>query len=157
MANISGVATSIAVGGPGAIFWMWVWAFFGMMVKIVETSLGLYYRRKGPDGNTAVPPWITWNAGSPGDGLEIRKASGHSVCHLLLLMVLQGSGAYTVGETMSATFGLNLMAVVVVYILFIVYLIFRGENTIGRVAEKIVPFMCGVYLLGTVVILILNA
>lgn len=50
MGNISGVATAIAVGGPGSIFWMWVWAFFGMMVKTAETSLGLYYRRKGPDG-----------------------------------------------------------------------------------------------------------
>lgn len=50
MGNISGVATSIAVGGPGSIFWMWVWAFFGMMIKTAETSLGLYYRHKEPDG-----------------------------------------------------------------------------------------------------------
>lgn len=158
MANISGVATSIAVGGPGAIFWMWVWAFFGMMVKIVETSLGLYYRRKGPDGKYSGSAMDYMERGIAGEmGLKFGKPLAILFAISLLLMVLQGSGAYTVGETMSATFGLNLMAVVVVYILFIVYLIFRGENTIGRVAEKIVPFMCGVYLLGTVVILILNA
>lgn len=158
MANISGVATSIAVGGPGAIFWMWVWAFFSMMVKIVETSLGLYYRRKGPDGKYSGSAMDYMERGIAGEmGLKFGKPLAILFAISLLLMVLQGSGAYTVGETMSATFGLNLMAVVVVYILFIVYLIFRGENTIGRVAEKIVPFMCGVYLLGTVVILILNA
>ena len=158
MANISGVATSIAVGGPGAIFWMWVWAFFGMIVKIVETSLGLYYRRKGPDGKYSGSAMDYMERGISGEmGLKFGKPLAILFAISLLLMVLQGSGAYTVGETMSATFGLNLMAVDVVYVLFIVYLIFRCENSIGRVAEKIVPFMCGVYLLGTVVILILNA
>ena len=129
-----------------------------MMVKIVETSLGLYYRRKGPDGKYSGSAMDYMERGIAGEmGLKFGKPLAILFAISLLLMVLQGSGAYTVGETMSATFGLNLMAVVVVYILFIVYLIFRGENTIGRVAEKIVPFMCGVYLLGTVVILILNA
>lgn len=72
------------------------------------------------------------------------------------MMVLQGSGAYTVGETLSASFGLNLMAVVIVYVLFVVYLLIRGENAIGRVAEKLVPIMCGAYLLATIVILLMN-
>ena len=48
--NISGVASAIAVGGPGAIFWLWIWAFFGMMVKLVETSLGCYYRSQDEKG-----------------------------------------------------------------------------------------------------------
>ena len=72
------------------------------------------------------------------------------------MMVLQGSGAYTVGETLSASFGLNLMAVVIVYVLFVVYLLIRGETAIGRVAEKLVPIMCGAYLLATIVILLMN-
>ena len=68
----------------------------------------------------------------------------------------RGSGAYTVGETLNASFGLNLMAVVIVYVLFVVYLLIRGENAIGRVAEKLVPVMCCAYLLATVVILLMN-
>ena len=48
--NLAGVATAIAIGGPGAVFWMIVWAFFGMMVKVVEVTLGCYYRNKGDDG-----------------------------------------------------------------------------------------------------------
>ena len=157
MANISGVATSIAVGGPGALFWMWVWAFFGMMVKMAETSLGLYYRRKGPDGKYSGSAMDYMERGIQGElGLKFGKPLAILFAISLFLMVLQGSGAYTVGETLNASFGWNTMLCVVLYVLFIVYLIIRGENTIGRIAEKIVPIMCGIYLLGTVVILVLN-
>ena len=48
--NISGVATAVATGGPGAILWMWLWAFFGMMVKCVETALSCYYRSRDDEG-----------------------------------------------------------------------------------------------------------
>ncbi len=157
MGNISGVASAIAVGGPGAIFWMWVWAFFGMMVKTAETSLGLYYRRKGPDGKYNGSAMDYMERGIKGEmGLKFGRPLAILFAISLFLMVLQGSGAYTVGETLNASFGLNLMAVVVVYVLFVVYLLIRGENTIGKIAEKIVPVMCCVYLLGTLVILVLN-
>ena len=49
--NIAGVASSIAVGGPGAIFWLWVWAFLGMMVKMVEVTLSCHYRSKNEKGD----------------------------------------------------------------------------------------------------------
>lgn len=157
MGNISGVATSIAVGGPGSIFWMWVWAFFGMMIKTAETSLGLYYRHKEADGKYSGSAMHYMERGIKGEmGWKFGKPLAVLFAISLFLMVLQGSGAYTVGETLNASFGLNLMAVVVVYVLFIVYLLIRGENTIGKVAEKLVPIMCGVYLLATIVILLLN-
>lgn len=83
MGNISGVATSIAVGGPGSIFWMWVWAFFGMMIKTAETSLGLYYRHKEPDGKYSGSAMHYMEWGIKGrDGLEVRPASGNSLCRL---------------------------------------------------------------------------
>ena len=49
--NLAGVATAVATGGPGSVFWMLVWAFFGMMIKVVEVTLGCYYRNKDDDGN----------------------------------------------------------------------------------------------------------
>ena len=157
MGNISGVATAIAVGGPGAIFWMWVWAFFGMMVKTAETSLGLYYRRKGPDGKYSGSAMDYMERGIQGEmGLKFGKPLAVLFAISLFLMVVQGSGAYTVGETINASFNLNIMVVVTAYVLFVVYLLIRGENTIGKMAEKLVPVMCVVYLLGTIVILILN-
>lgn len=158
MGNISGVATAIAVGGPGAIFWMWVWAFFGMMVKTAETSLGLYYRRKGPDGKYSGSAMDYMERGIQGEmGLKFGKPLAILFAISLFLMVVQGSGAYTVGETLNASFGVNIMAVVVIYVLFVIYLLIRGENTIGKMAEKLVPIMCVIYLLGTLVILVLNA
>lgn len=157
MANISGVATSIAVGGPGALFWMWVWAFFGMMVKIAETALGLYYRRKDPDGKYSGSAMDYMERGIQGEmGLKFGKPLAVLFAISLFMMVVQGSGAYTVGETLNASFGLDIMLVVVLYVLFIVYLIVRGENTIGRVAEKIVPIMCCAYLLCTLVLWVMN-
>ena len=48
--NIAGVATALTIGGPGAVFWMWVAAFFGMMTAFAENTLGMLYREKGPDG-----------------------------------------------------------------------------------------------------------
>ena len=157
MGNISGVATSIAVGGPGSIFWMWVWAFFGMMIKTAETSLGLYYRHKEPDGKYSGSAMHYMEWGIKGEmGWKFGRPLAILFAVSLFMMVLQGSGAYTVGETLSASFGLNLMAVVIVYVLFVVYLLIRGENAIGRVAEKLVPIMCGAYLLATIVILLMN-
>lgn len=58
--NIGGVASAIAVGGPGSVFWMWVWAFFGMTVKCVETTLGCYYRSKDDTGRFFVVLLISW-------------------------------------------------------------------------------------------------
>ena len=157
MGNISGVATAIAVGGPGAIFWMWVWAFFGMMVKTAETSLGLYYRRKGADGKYSGSAMDYMERGIQGEmGWKFGKPLAVLFAISLLLMVVQGSGAYTVGETIHASFGLNIMVVVAAYVLFVVYLLIRGENTIGKMAEKLVPVMCVAYLIGTIVILLLN-
>ena len=114
MGNISGVATSTAVGGPGSIFWMWVWAFFGMMIKTAETSLGLYYRHKEPDGKYSGSAMHYMERGIKGEmGWKFGRPLAILFAVSLFMMVLQGSGAYTVGETLSASFGLNLMAVVI--------------------------------------------
>lgn len=157
MGNISGVATSIAIGGPGALFWMWVWAFFGMAVKMAEISLSVYYRRKNEDGQYSGSTMDYMERGIKGE-LNMKfggpLATLMAVC--LLTMCVQGSGTYTIGETMQASFGLNPMLVGIIYTLFVVYLIFRGESAIGKFAEKIVPVMCGIYLLGTVIILGMN-
>ena len=57
--NIAGVATAISLGGPGALFWMWVTAFFGMATKFTECTLALRFRRIGPDGEVAGGPMYT--------------------------------------------------------------------------------------------------
>lgn len=156
-ANISGVATAIATGGPGAIFWMWLWAFVGMMVKIVETSIGLYYRVKDENGeyNGAVMHYM--ERGIAGEmGLKFGIPLAFLFAVSLFVQFIQGSGAYTIAETMEATFGINIMVVGIVYTAFVAYLIFRGRNAIGDFATKLVPPMCMLYLLGTLIIILVN-
>ena len=63
MGNMAGVATALSVGGAGAIFWMWLLAFFGMMSKTVEITLGVYYRERGADGQYRGGPQATIRRG----------------------------------------------------------------------------------------------
>ena len=157
MGNISGVATSVAVGGPGAIFWMLVWAFFGMMLKMAEISLGLYYRRKDSNGKYVGSAMDYMERGIKGEqGKKIGGPLSVLFAIGLFMQFTQGSGSYTVAETLNASFGFNIMAVGIIYTAFVLFLIIRGENAIGRMAEKIVPVMCAIYLLGTVVIILMN-
>ncbi len=157
MGNISGVATSIAVGGPGALFWMILWAFVGMMVKTAEVSLGLYYRRKDNEGKYRGSAMDYMKRGISGEmGYKIGVPLAFLFGIGLFMQFTQGSGTYAVAETLNASFGLPLMLVAVLYTAFVVYLIIRGENTIGRFAEKIVPIMCGIYLVGALLVVIIN-
>ncbi len=157
MGNISGVASAIAVGGPGALFWMWIVAFFGMMVKLVEITLGVYYRRKDANGKMQGTTMGYIERGIKGEmGQKWGGPLAMIFCICLFIMFIQGSGTYTVAETLHASFGWNIMVVAVVYVAFVLYLIIRGENAIGRFAEKAVPIMCGLFLLGTLVILGIN-
>lgn len=142
MGNISGVATSVAVGGPGAIFWMLVWAFFGMMLKMAEISLGLYYRRKDSNGKYVGSAMDYMERGIKGEqGKKIGGPLSVLFAIGLFMQFTQGSGSYTVAETLNASFGFNIMAVGIIYTAFVLFLIIRGENAIGRMAEKIVPVM----------------
>ena len=157
MGNISGVATAIAVGGPGAIFWMWLWAFFGMIVKMAEITLGVYYRHRGADGKVSGTAMDFMERGIKGEkGLRIGGPLAILMAIGLFFQFVQGSGTYTVAETLHASFGWNIMAVGIVYTLFVVYLMIRGENAIGKMAEKLVPIMVGLYLIGTLIIIGMN-
>lgn len=91
MGNISGVATSIAVGGPGSIFWMWVWAFFGMMIKTAETSLGLYYRHKEPDGKYSGSAMHYMERGIKGE-MGWKSVSRWRFCSAVSLFMMVPSG-----------------------------------------------------------------
>lgn len=157
MGNISGVASAIAVGGPGALFWMWVVAFFGMMVKTVEITLGIYYRKTDYDGRYVGTTMNYIERGIKGEqGHRWGGPLAMIFACCLFVMFIQGSGTYTVAETLNASFGWNIMVVGALYTLFVLFLIVRGENTIGKFAEKAVPVMCGIFLLGTVVTIVMN-
>lgn len=154
--NIVGVATAITTGGPGALFWMWVAAFFGMATKYAEGFLAIKYRTKDANGQAAGGPmhYITLGMGQKWKPLAIFFAiSG-------VLVALLGMGTFSqvnsIASSMSSSFGLAPQLVSIVTAISIAFFIFGGIEKISDVSTKIVPFMAILYVLASVTVLALH-
>ena len=153
--NLAGVATAIALGGPGAIFWMWITALFGMALAFAEGSLAIRYREKTSDGVYRGGPmtYIMMGLGKKWTWLAILFCMGT----LFSAMVTGNSiQANAVADGLNELFGIEewLGGLIVAILVFIV--IIGGIKSIGRVAESVVPFMAAVYIVMAVIALILN-
>lgn len=173
--NIAGVASAICIGGPGAVFWMWIAAFFGMMTNFSENVLGIYYRRKNSEGE--------WSGGAMyylRDGL-----GGYKHCKVLGKVL---AGAFSVFAVL-ASFGIGNMGQInkivinidnilpasvdlgcigssdikwthlimgVVLMILGGLIILGGLKRIASFAEKVVPFMACAYILGCLIIFFAN-
>ena len=173
--NIAGVAAAICIGGAGAVFWMWVAAFFGMMTNFSENVLGIYYRRRNKDGE--------WSGGAMyylADGLGSKKGMkipGKILAVLFSIFTLLASfGIGSMGQVnkivanVASAFPVTSLASVEVFegislynlILGAVVMILAGMITLGglkriaNTAEKIVPFMVVLFVLGSIVIIGVN-
>ncbi|MBL6537770.1 sodium:alanine symporter family protein [Streptococcus suis] len=154
--NIVGVATAITTGGPGALFWMWVAAFFGMATKYAEGFLAIKYRTKDANGQAAGGPmhYITLGMGQKWKPLAVFFAiSG-------VLVALLGMGTFSqvnsIASSMSSSFGLAPQLVSIVTAISIAFFIFGGIEKISDVSTKIVPFMAILYVLASVTVLVLH-
>ncbi|HFI0125800.1 TPA: alanine/glycine:cation symporter family protein [Streptococcus suis] len=154
--NIVGVATAITTGGPGALFWMWVAAFFGMATKYAEGFLAIKYRTKDANGQAAGGPmhYITLGMGQKWKPLAIFFAiSG-------VLVALLGMGTFSqvnsIASSMSSSFGLAPQLVSIVTAISIAFFIFGGIEKISEVSTKIVPFMAILYILASLTVLALH-
>lgn len=159
--NIVGVAGAIIVGGPGAVFWMWVMAFFGMMTNYSENVLGIYYRRKNSKGE--------WSGGAMyylQDGLGSKphcRIIGKVLAILFSIFCLLASfgiGNMTqvnsISGNMESVFGVPVYVTGIVVLIIAGLVIIGGIKRIASVTEKIVPFMVIIYMVGTISILIMN-
>lgn len=173
--NIAGVAAAICVGGAGAVFWMWVAAFFGMMTNYSENVLGIYYRRKNVNNE--------WSGGAMyylTDGLGKKKGCnwiGKILAVLFCIFTMLASfGIGSMGQVnkivanVAAAFdvralssieafgGVSLYNVLIgVLIMLLTALItLGGLKRIANVAEKVVPFMVVLFVLGSLVIIGIN-
>ncbi|HFU3729515.1 TPA: alanine/glycine:cation symporter family protein [Streptococcus suis] len=154
--NIVGVATAITTGGPGALFWMWVAAFFGMATKYAEGFLAIKYRTKDANGQAAGGPmhYITLGMGQKWKPLAVFFAiSG-------VLVALLGMGTFSqvnsIASSMSASFGLAPQLVSIVTAISIAFFIFGGIEKISDISTKIVPFMAILYILASLTVLALH-
>ncbi|VSX64521.1 Na+/alanine symporter [Streptococcus pneumoniae] len=129
--NIIGVATAIKVGGPGALFWMWMAAFFGMATKYAEGLLAIKYRTKDDHGAVAG-----------------------------VLVALLGIGTFTqvnsITESIQNTTTISPAITALVLSVFVAIAVFGGLKSISKVSTTVVPFMALIYILGTLTVIFFN-
>ncbi len=173
--NIAGVAAAICIGGAGAVFWMWVAAFFGMMTNYAENVLGIFYRRKNENGE--------WSGGAMyylADGLGGKKGMktvGKILAILFCIFAMLASfGIGSMGQVnkivtnVAQAFDVSSLSSVEVFsgvslyniilgaiiMLLTALITLGGLKRIANVAEKVVPFMVVLFVLGSLVIIGVN-
>lgn len=159
--NIVGVASALIAGGPGAIFWMWIVAFFGMMTNYSENVLGIYYRRKNEKQE--------WCGGAMyylKDGLGSYKGCKQIGAILAVLFSIfcllasfgigNMSQVNSISANMEAAFSIPPYVTGVVLLILAAFVIIGGLKRIASVTEKLVPFMAIAYIVGALVIFFMN-
>jgi AGCS family alanine or glycine:cation symporter len=151
--NIAGVATAVVLGGPGALFWMWASAFFGMATKYAEGLLAVKYRIKEADGSMSGGPMYYISIGLKMKWLGMAFAVFGMIAAL-------GTGASvqsnSLAQSMHSSFGVSGWLTGTVLTAITALVILGGIKSIGRVTAVIVPFMAAVYLLGGLAVIISN-
>ncbi len=154
--NIAGVAIAIHYGGPGALFWMWVTAFFGMAVKYTECTLAVKYRIQNADGSVSGGPmyYIERGLGENWKWLAVFFAAMAVICSFLTGNAVQ---ANTVADTLASTFLVPGWITGLVTASIVGFVIIGGIKRIGKVTASLMPLMAIIYVLGALIILLLNA
>lgn len=152
--NIVGVATAIVSGGPGAVFWMWVSAFFGMMTKYSEVVLAVYYRQKDSRGVHYGGPMYYIEKGLGLKWLAVVFAALGAFASFGIGNMLQ---ANSISTSLEASFDINPLYTGIVISIVVGLVIMGGITRITKVTEKLVPFMAIFYIIGGLFVLVLNA
>jgi AGCS family alanine or glycine:cation symporter len=160
--NIAGVAAAILSGGPGAIFWMWIVAFFGMMTNFSENVLGIYYRRRNEknEWSGGAMYYLKYGLGSKKGCQFIGTALAlmFSVfCILASFGIGNMSQINSIAVNMNSAFGVPYLATGIVLMFLAGLVIVGGLKRIASVTERLVPFMAVIYLIGATVIVVINA
>lgn len=151
--NLAGVASAIFVGGPGAVFWMWVMALLGSATAFVEATLAQLYKRRGRDSFYGGPAYYMQH------GLHSRWMG---VIFAVLITITFGVAnqfvqSTTIAEALSGTLGVSKPVIGLVLAFSVLLTIWGGISRISRFSSFIVPIMAVGYLLLTVVVLGINA
>lgn len=155
--NLVGVATAILSGGPGAVFWMWVMALLGMMTSYVENVLGIYYRRKDPAGGWRGGPmyYLRDGLGSrPGCKLpgQVLAALFAAFCALASFGIGNLSQLNSIAGNLKAAFGVPEAVTGAVLAAVSAVILLGGLKRVAAVAEKLVPAMALLYIVGALTV-----
>jgi AGCS family alanine or glycine:cation symporter len=151
--NIGGVALAIFLGGPAALFWMWMTAFFGMTTKFVEVTLSHKYRSVDSEGHIVGGPMYV---------MEKRLNMKWLAVFFAVATVVSSFGtgslpqSNNIAQGVAATFGIPQWATGGVLAILLGLVIVGGIKRIVKVAEKIVPFMALIYVIGALSVILVN-
>ena len=153
--NITGCATALVSGGPGALFWVWVSAFFGMATIYAEAVLAQRYRTT-VNGKVTGGPAFYIRAAFKGTFGKVLAG----VFSVLIILALGFMGnmvqSNSIGDAFHNAFGISHLAVGIVVALIAAFIFLGGVQRIAAVTEKIVPIMAAFYIVGCIVILVMN-
>lgn len=152
--NIVGVATAIATGGPGALFWMWVAAFFGMATKYAEGVLAIKYREVDENGEMSGGPMYYIEKGVG------NKFLANMFAFFGIAVALLGIGTFgqvnSISKAALISFNIPICFTAIIITILVTLVTLGGIKRISNVAEKIVPTMAILYIIGALLVLICN-
>ncbi len=154
--NIAGAATAIAVGGPGAIFWMWIAAFLGMATIYAEAIMAQKYKQVGADGEvTGGPVYYIREAFSGSLGKALA-----AVFAVLIIRALGFMGnavqSNSIAAAFNTAFGVPQIAMGLIVAAIALFVFIGGTQRIAKITELIVPVMAGLYIIGALIVVLCN-
>ena len=152
--NIAGVATAIAIGGPGAMFWMWVTGLVGMATKYAEAVLAVKYREKDENGDMCGGPMYYITNGLGWKWMGTLFAIFASIAAFGIGNMVQSN---SVADAVHATFNIPVGVTGIILMFFVGLVIVGGIKSIGKVTSVLVPIMIVFYVIGALIILIMHA
>jgi AGCS family alanine or glycine:cation symporter len=153
MGNIAGVATALSLGGPGAVFWMWLLALLGMITKTAEITLAVHYRETDPQGRLCGGPMYYIRKGLGWPALARLFSAGVLVNAVFTASLLQ---SHTVGRAFHASYAFDPYLVTGLMGVTTAVVVIGGVRRIGWFCERLVPLMSLLYLLGGLVVFAVN-
>ena len=156
--NIAGVATAVTTGGPGAVFWMWMTALLGMLIKQVEVTLAVYYRRTDEEGNPYGGPtyYMEYGLGEERHWGRIWLPFAFIFGLGIFSTFFISASNYTASEVVASSLGIPQEFCALGLVLLTYVLIWKGVKRLGEIFTKLVPIMSLGYLLFGILIIILN-
>lgn len=150
--NIAGVAAAIAIGGPGAVFWMWMLGFIGSATSFIECTLAQIYKSEIDGEYRGGPAYYIEKT----LGMKWYSATFAIACAVSTTMLLPGVQSNSISASLNTSFGIAPAISGGIVVAMLAAIIFGGAKRIGKVAEMIVPFMAGFYILVALIVMVLN-
>ena len=153
--NIAGVGVAVGLGGPGALFWMWVVALLAAVAKYAEVVLGIHYREKDPETGIFRGGFMYIVKRGLGEGWK-WLAFLWSFLFFLQFLVSGAVQSNALADVVSYSFGVNKLVAGIIIAVLVGLVILGGIRRIGKVAEKLVPLMAVIYFVGAMAIILMN-